>query len=200
MFYKTIIPYQSLGFAIAGLILLPGCAGYQSDPLSSLTIKHTSDKNGTVVFSHLAFTSNESIKYLGKDVLKAGYQPIQITIENNTNHNLIFSPNKISLPMVSADVVAKSVYDGTTGRAVGWGIAGLFIPIFLIPAIVDTCWSIDANKELDVDYQLKSPKEQIIKSGESLNGVVFVPFNKYRSSFTITLIDELTNEPVIIRS
>lgn len=176
-------------------IILPGCAGYNSQPLRPLaSTASIYDKKERVSISYQAFSKNESLQYLGKDVLKAGYQPIQITIYNNTQRNLLFSPTHISLPTVSADIVAKSVYDSSTQRAVGWGITGLFIPIFLIPAIVDTSWSVDANQEMEIDYKTKATKEQLISAGSSLNGVIFVPADAYKKPFTVTLTDVGTDE------
>lgn len=180
------------------LSLFSGCARYRSKPLHKLGYdQFTRSSNKDVTFSFHAFSIDESKKFLGKDVIKAGYQPVHITLVNTSSHYLSFSPDRISLPTVSAEKVAKTVYDSTAGRAVGWGIAGLIVPIFLIPAIVDSSWSYEANQQLELDYMVKGAQEKLIGPNMVLNGVIFVPVEDYKDLFTITLIDEESSEKIV---
>jgi hypothetical protein len=184
-----------LGMAVA---LLPGCAGYWSKPLKRLDPKQfIRQSNGKVLFSYKTFSKKDCERYLGKDVIKAGYQPVQISIINQTDHYVRFSPHRITLKTVPADVVAKRVYDSTASRFIGWGIASIFLPTLFIPAIVDSAWSYEANEQLDEDYAAKAGQEQLIGPGSEINGLIFVEVEDYKSSFTVTLIDEDTREQII---
>lgn len=187
----------------AALLVLSGCASYKSSPLHRLTttpVKVTEKKKDKILFSHRVYNKADCERYLGRDILVAGYQPIQLTITNQTQRNLLFSVNNISVPCVSQEVVKNLVYTSTTSRAVGYGIAGLIIAPFIVPAIVDSIWSVEANKQLDVDYSAKSSEEQTIRPGETLNGVIFVPLAEFRNTFTITLLDVENSEKVELKA
>ena len=179
------------------LMVLSGCAGYTSRSLDHLTPdQRVSHKTGKVLFRYKKFTQQDCQKYLDKNVIKAGYQPVQISIINCTDHPLRFSPSCVSLPTVSADLVAKSVYDSTSSRVIGWGIASYFVPALIIPAIVDSSWSYEANQELDKDYIVKATGEKIMAPYTELNGLIFVPVSAYKDFFVITLTDEDSHDKI----
>lgn len=135
------------------------------------------------------FTKEECVGYLGRDVISAGYKPIKITIENNTDRNLKFSPSDISLKTVQADVVAKKVYYNTTGRATGWGIAGLIMPILWVPGIVHSASSYKANQKLSDNFSAKSATDRNIAPKSSIEGLIFVAIEDYKDTFDIILSD-----------
>lgn len=183
------------------LLFIGGCAKYNSQrlrPLQPAMIAQNAQEQ--VTFNYKALSKRECRKFLGKNVIKSGYQPVQITIENDSNRTLLFSPSDISIKTVPAEIVARKVYDRTTTRIVGWGISGLFIWPFLIPAIVDPIWSCEANQKLLLDYEDKAVAETSIRPGATLNGIVFVPVEEYRNYFTITLRDNRTNDLVVCKS
>lgn len=188
-------------FAVALIVLgLSGCAGYQATSLKRLSPEfapHAHSYQG-IAFSARPFTKKDCQRYLDRDVIKAGYQPVQITVENNSGRTLIFSPDSINLPCVDAAVVASKVHTSTMGRALAWGIPGLFFlwPL-LIPAAVDSVGSSEANAELDRDFAGKGLQEAVINPGSTLNGVVFIPVSEYRDNFSVTLVDRDTREKII---
>lgn len=184
-------------------LFLSGCASYKSSPLRRLSvapIKIAEKNKDKVLFAHRVYNKADCERYLGRDVLAAGYQPIQLTITNQTQHNLLFSINNISVPCVNQEAVKNLVYTSPTSRAVGYGIAGLILAPFIVPAIVDSIWSSEANRQLDVDYDAKSSEEQTIKSGETLNGVIFVPLSEFKNTFTITLLDIKNSKKLELRA
>jgi hypothetical protein len=186
----------------AALLVLSGCASYKSLPLRRLAATQVKaiQKKEKLLFAHRVYNKADSERYLGRNILAAGYQPIQLTITNQTRRNLLFSLNNISLPCVNQEAVKNLVYTSTTARALGYGIPALFIWPFIVPAVVDSIWSSDANKQLDVDYNTKSSEEQTLKPGETLNGVIFVPLCEFRNTFTITLLDVENSEKVELRA
>jgi len=185
---------------LALAIGLAGCASYESQPLSNLTLETVlpSQKKGEIVAVAKTFDKSECKRYLDRDVIAQGYQPVQLFIQNDTDKNYIFSLNRMSLPFARSEEVADKVHTSTVGRAVGYGAAALVIWPFAIPAIVDGVKSAQANDNLDVDFSMKTARDQTIAPHSYLNKIVFVPSGQYQSQFTVTLIDQQTNEPKIL--
>ena len=182
------------------LLALTGCAAYKARPLLRLTPDGSSLKKDTIVFAHRIFNRTDCKKYLDRDVIKQGYQPIHITIVNNTDRTVYFSRNNISLVTVDADEVAQTVHTDTAGRAVGYGVGALFLFPLAIPAIVDGVGSAQANKQLDSDFDSKMLGDTMIHPGEMLNGLIFVPTESFKPDFEIRLTSTDGSEPIVLRA
>jgi hypothetical protein len=193
---KRIIGLSCLGVSILGIT---GCAKYRAKPLKNIHPEFNckTHNQSDVTFAYKPFTKDDCMEYLDRDVIKAGFQPIHIHLENNSSEPIIFSTEGISFPCVPMDVVAKKVHTSTSSRVLAWGIPGLFIWPFLIPAVVDGIGSAEANGQLDVDFAGKSVKGQIIQPRTSLDGLIFVRLNEYREPFTVTVIGQKTGDKII---
>ena len=95
------------------------------------------DSSNKVVAVSKAFSREDCERYLDRDVISEGYQPVQISILNNTDRKYYFSTGKISVPVAQPQEVAQTVHTSTVGRAVGYGVGALIVWPLLIPAIVD---------------------------------------------------------------
>ena len=132
---------STAAISIALLIILSGCGKSQlhTRPLSELHAQHAfiSSENG-IHGSYTALRSKSCANYLGRDVVSKGYQPIYITLTNNTHQTVQFSHKQISLPTTPANKVAKACHLNTAARAVGAGAPGCFfgIPSMLFGAFV----------------------------------------------------------------
>lgn len=158
------------------------------------------EKIQNVSFTAKALTKQESKGLLGKDVISAGYQPIQITLENKGNDYLKYSPEDISLKTVPAQVVAESVFSNTTGKAVGWGIAGLFLPVLWIPGIVVSARSYEANQKLAKDFKEKSYVHRVVEPNAQMKDLIFVNLKDYNDNFTVTLTNISSQEKVLCKA
>lgn len=177
----------ALGFA--------GCARYSAYPLNRLSHKaSTLEKNESISFSYKIFSRTDCKKYLDRPVIDQGYQPIQITIVNNSERYLFISKSQFTFPCVSYKEVAQTVYTSTKRRVLGYGITGLFIWPFLVPALVDGLGSSEANKKLDADFKQKSLKDQVIQPYNTATGIIFVPCESVDLEFGLALLDNNTNE------
>ena len=184
--------------ALSCVALLPACAGYKAQSLARLQPRQSVTlEDEQVLFDSHVLNKHECEKYLGANVLQAGYVPIQIAIRNQTERSLMFSPDDISLKTVPAEIVAESVHDKTTNRIFGWGIPGLFIPIFLIPAVVDSVWSVEANKKMDNDYWNKEAQERILNPNAEVQGLIFVAKQDFSKHFDVILTDIHSNERIV---
>ncbi|HBL98741.1 TPA: hypothetical protein DDZ86_03805 [Candidatus Dependentiae bacterium] len=152
------------------------------------------DNTEYVSFAHRVFSRHDCKKYLDRNVIARGYQPVHITVSNHSNRYLYFSTSHFSFPCADVECVAHSVHTSTAGRAVGYGVAGLFIWPFLIPAIVDGVGSAEANQALDADFERKSVEDQEMRPFSVLNGLFFVPVEYFTPKFSLFLVDVKTRE------
>ena len=180
-------------------ILLSGCAHYSSRPLNRLvTSVPLSSKEKSVSFAYHVFSSGDCKRHLDRNVLSKGYQPVHITLANNTNRCISFSLSNFNFPCVSADEVAKKVHTSTAARATAYGVASLFIWPFAIPAVVDGIGSHNANKKLNADFDRKALRDEVIQPFSSINGLIFVAQEHFHPDFTIRLRDARTNEEFLL--
>jgi hypothetical protein len=182
------------------LIFLSSCASYHAASLNTLSsdVVHSNswDQSDIVVVAK-AFNKGDCKRYLDRDVIAEGYQPVQLYIENNSDKNYIFSLSRVSLPCAAPEEVAEKVHTSTVGRATGYGVGALFLWPLAIPAIVDGVKSSQANDALDIDFSSKAARDQIIQSHSYFNKLLFVPTNEYQPSFNLTLMDQKSNKKTI---
>jgi hypothetical protein len=179
---------------IVGLFLITGCARYQAQPLVKAVGRNVENqkKQSSPVVAYHVFTKNDCRRYLDRNVLKKGYQPILVTFTNNTKRYFRISRENIGLSTVPAAQVARRVHTSTIGRALGYGVAGLVVWPLLIPAVVDGIRSSQANYRLDQDFARKELTEQVIGPFSTFNGIIFVPQEKFTWNFTVDVIDAET--------
>lgn len=178
------------------LIFLTGCASYNASSLNSVSIDTPAND---VVIAAKAFDIADCKKYLDRDVISKGFQPVQLYIQNNTNKSYAFSTDRVSLATAKSHDVATKVHTSTLGRVMGYGAAAwLTFGILAIPAIVDGIKSSNANQALDTDFYMKTAHSHTILPHSHLNKIIFIPANEYQSSFTVTLLDVESNTPKIL--
>ncbi|MFA6534856.1 MAG: hypothetical protein WCS92_01225 [Candidatus Babeliales bacterium] len=181
--------------SVVALGAVSGCARYSAQPLNRIKTVSPHKQDGSekpekaISLAYNVYDKWDCKKYLNRDVLAKGYQPVQITITNNSDRYINFSKENISLPTVPAADVAKRVHTSTMTRAVSYGVAGLFLWPFFIPAVVDGVKSSQANQRLDEDFAKKELADQIISPYNTINGLIFVPKNEFSRDFTVTAVD-----------
>lgn len=186
---------------LVGVVFLAGCARYKAQPLEKATLKKTRPAGErSVVFASQAFTKDDCKRYLGRNILAKGYQPVLVTITNNSKRYFRIMRANVSLPTVPACQVASRVHTSTVGRAVGYGLAGIVIWPFFVPAVVDSICSSQANYRLDHDFASKELTEHIVGPFSTLNGVIFVPKKMFDSNFTLKAIDAETEKTFVLKS
>lgn len=196
---KSTISVMASG--LSALLLVTGCASYKAGVLPSLQPEfspYSSTIDG-VTLSVKALASSDSKRILNRDILAAGYQPIQITIRNDSDNYIMFSSQGVGLPVVPPQEVAEKVHTSTVGRATAYGVAGLIVWPLLIPAVVDGVGSSKANAELDRDFEAKSVEQMVIQPYATHNGILFVPMSEYQNSFNVTLIERKTKKKFAYR-
>lgn len=181
--------------SISSALLLSGCASYRAVSLNELSsealMESCSTKtNDNIIIAAKAFDKVDCKKFLDRDVLAKGYQPVQLYIENHSDKNYLFSLDHLGLPYANPEEVARTVHTSTAGRVIAYSVPGLFLWPFIIPAVIDGLKSSEANDSLDMDFYSKTANTRIIGAGTNFNKLIFVPNREYRSHFNITLIEQ----------
>ncbi|HEV2601783.1 MAG TPA: hypothetical protein VGT41_05845 [Candidatus Babeliales bacterium] len=187
----------SIAVVIPSLILLNGCAHYRAKPLKPL-MPTTQSVEQSISFSYEVFDVDDCVRYLDRNVIAKGYQPIQITLANNTDHYFSVSTKTFSFDCLKPQEVAEKFHTNTVGRAIGYGVAGLFVWPFIIPAIVDGVGSSRSNKRLDADFSRKTFRSQVIKPHTTVNGLLFVSCDDFDENFTLTVTDQANNQYIVL--
>lgn len=198
---KNLFKFCKILPLILGIFYLSGCATYTASALSNLSadlFMNSIPKSGDIGVAARPFTKADCRRYLDRDVISEGYQPVQIFLQNNTEKKFSFSLSRINLPHASPEEVAEKVHTSTVGRAVGYGAGALLLWPLAIPAIIDGVMSYQANKALDNDFYSKAAKDQTLNPHSYINTLIFVPSSCYTNNFSIILIDQETNKPVVL--
>ncbi len=183
----------------SALLFLTGCASYEASSLSTLCQDSpiiTTHQNSDVSTSWKVFDKKDCKTFLGRDVLSKGYVPVQMTIRNNSNDPMYISPDNFNIALMPSDQVAEKVHTSTAGRVAAWGVCGLILSPFLIPAIYDGIRSSNANRSLDADYQFKSLKEHLIQPRATWSSIIFIPKKELNQRIEMFLVNDRTQEKI----
>ncbi|MES2200397.1 MAG: hypothetical protein V4489_09575 [Chlamydiota bacterium] len=158
------------------------------------TIKEFLAEEDHVKLSIKALSSEESEKYLKKDLLDIGYQPVEVTIENGSSDPYLFSPGSVDLPLVEGGKIAKRVLTAALPRSIGFKIASLFFWPLSIPGAVDSILTNKSYRKLKKQLQSKAVRSEVIAPYSSIHRVFFVLSEDYQNSFNVTLENQETLE------
>lgn len=188
----------SLLLIISTIALFTGCASYQANSLSALgpEFVRTHNEIEGVSIGCKAYTVQDCYKYLDRNVIAQGYQPVQFTFYNKSDRIYLFSTKGVSLTCANPEEVARTVHTSTAGRVTGYTIGGVILfpltsPLF-IPAIVDGIKSSNANASLDADFSEKAKNQFEIRPKSFSSTLIFVPKAHYAPIFELSLVDKKT--------
>ncbi len=174
--------------------LTTSCARYEAHPLIKLHIPEEREREEPIIISLTKLDKKKCLYHLGRDVIRKGFQPIQITVYNNSENPLILLREGIDIASKPAEVVASRVTTTTALRVVSYGAVSIFIWPFLIPAVIDGIKSFKANQELLYDYTHKSINVLEIPPYTTKAGLLFIPIHEMKQSISIEFIDRNSHE------
>jgi hypothetical protein len=169
--------------------------GYDAFPIRQAELPALEKKE--ILLTTKALNGEESKAFLGKDLIDRGYQPIQLTIQNNSPRSYILAQDKIELPTASASDVAWRVTKGTIPRGIAYKIASFFFWPFIIPSTIDSINTLKSHGDLKRDLHAKTVSHEEITPYSTVTRVIFVPKDEYRSSFQVTLVDAETGKHLV---
>ena len=191
------------------VILISGCAAYQAVSLAALDpdqVRTYPEAKGLRV-GYKVYSEKDCFDYLDRNVLAKGYQPVQLTLENQSERTYLFSVSNVRLPCADPKQVAKLVRTSTVGRVLGYGLGGLLIGISsggayaalcAVPAVVDGIKSANANARLERDFAKKANPAFHLPPGGYVKTLLFIPKAQFSPSFEMVLLDEQTKAPVVL--
>ena len=139
-----------------------------------------------------AYSRDESKAYLSRDLVKKGYQPVQVTIQNNSQNAFFLSEEGVDIEQASPGKVARRIsYEGIP-KSIALKVASFFFWPFLIPSAIDSAITLKHHFNMKSDYYAKSVKEEgeIIPPYSSVHRILFVPAEHFEEEFTLYLMDQ----------
>jgi len=193
-------------------------ARYKEFPLEDIALQISEG----VIFTHKKLNKKDCKKYLkSSKILRKGYQPVQITVMNNTERNIEISPKNFTDFHVPALEVSQTLHRNGFARGVGLAVPAVVIGIpvafgsvyagamaagmssapgavlailllpalalmspFIITAAVQGCGAESFNENIDEIYANKELKRQVLCSGQTVSGLLFIPCDKVAQDFT----------------
>lgn len=186
---------------IVAIILTSGLffsTSFVTHSFTPLTIKSedviTAYVNEGVYIQAKAYSPWESKKYLHRNINSKGYQPIQISIQNNTPVPLGLGDMSIGMPIVPPKKVSKTVLIDSIPRAIGLKVASFFFWPFMIPGAIDTIYTLKTHAKVKRDFTAKAIKnyEEIIPAYSTIHRIIFVKSQNFQDSFNLYLSNKET--------
>lgn len=186
-------------FGIMVLFLIGGCAKYRPHHLKQPADFVIEQEN--VVLKAELLSNEDCYYYFSRRAVSKGYQPVQLSVRNNSSQTYILNAENIDLPIASRETVARALRLDVAGRVIGWAIPGLFLWPFLIAAGVEGVKASDANKKLDRDFEqrvLSYNGHVTLSPGAQMNKVFFVHEDDMKYSFDVVLINKQSQQSLPI--
>lgn len=156
--------------------------------LGNAAVAFSKEANGLRV-TVKKYSTGESKEYLDRNLIRHGYQPIQVTVENNTTRSYALSQDGISQPCASPGKVANSVSKKALPRSIGLKIASFFFWPLMIPSTIDGIFMLKTHAQMKKNYSAKAVKEESeeIAPYTTVSRVLFIPKKEVKDSLTVTL-------------
>jgi len=134
-------------------------------------------------------SQKETQFYLKKDLHSHGYQPIWITIQNDTEKSYLLSEDGVDLPNSSSSQVAMRVSASSIPRSIALKVAGFFFWPFMIPSAIDGILTFHSHLNMRSSFYAKSIKEidEEVLPHSIVHRVLFVGHDQKIDSFTVYL-------------
>jgi len=157
-------------------------------------------EEGKLIVTAKAYTHEESKIYLQRDLVDRGVQPLEVTIQNNTDKKYSVTASSVDLPRIDPKKVAFKVTKSAIPRSVAWKIASFLFWPLSIPGTIDGIRTWHNHQLLKKNFNAKSFKDEVILPFSTMHRVLFVPQDKFKTNFDVTLIDIDTLRPTVIKT
>jgi hypothetical protein len=156
-------------------------------PAAALALPQPFAAPGVAIF-YKFYSAQESSRLLSRDLLRMGYQPIQISIYNDTDQTWQLAPDQVSLPSVSGNKIAKKIFKKGLWRSLIYKVGGLFFWPLMVPGVVDNIHTVISYRGAKKSLTAKGLSEELIAPYSTVHRVLYVPLDRLVSSFGLTLI------------
>lgn len=163
-------------------LFLVGCRSAGSQEIHAKP--YTKTQAGVTLHAK-AIAENECRNPYEKKALEEGYQPIEITISNNSSTDVAYTAESLKVATVSAQEIARSMTNDD--RAVTWSV-GAFL---LWPMVASAKESLE-----DVGGQLAQAVLEIVPAKQTKKGLIFIPKDEYNGVFNVTLTETKSSKKI----
>ncbi len=143
----------------------------------------------------LLYTKEDCEKYLSKDLLKKGFQPIQVIIHNNTANTYSICPSSIDMKTATAKEVITKIKIGTIPKKVGYSVAGFFLWPVSVFSTIESLVHAKSLKQLESGINAKLVRDGVIEPYTTTARIILVQKEELKKEFDIHLIDLGTLDP-----
>jgi len=180
---KFLIPI--MGFACLLLGMTSG--GIRNTPPAPSVVTNLLEREDNVKIVIKNLSSDESEKYLKRDVLDLGYRAVEVTIENGSADPYAFSESSIDLPLASAKEVAKATRKGDLPRSIALRVAGFFFSPFGIVGSIDSIMTNKSYRKARKQLESKAVREETVAPYSTIQRIFFIKSDSDKNSFTVSL-------------
>lgn len=149
-----------------------------------------------VHISAKAYDAHDCKAYLNQDLTQLGFQPLQITIQNNTDKIYGLSTRGLETKFTEGKNVAGYVTRTAIPRAIGFKVAGFFFWPFIFPSAIDTMITLKSHQRMKKDFSIKSLKdrEEWILQYSSIHRIIFLPGSQVPEEISLSLTEYQTGK------
>ena len=183
------------------LITSSGCASYRTSGAMPSTniVDYSSRQTKEGITIAVGFLDNGEIsRVFQRNMRQVGIQPVFIIIQNRGQEKLQFTREMVNWQTMFPNEAAKKCEFNVFMRVVWFSplmISALFLPI-LIPVIMNGMGATKSNAEMLSDYSEKEIKFGYIKSGEKMQGFVYLDARIEKRDLLISLLKINTGSQV----
>ena len=153
------------------------------------TTKSKQSPKESISITYKKLTKKECKKYLGNNKFnKNGFQPVQVSITNTTNHAFDFTTQHLNIPTISTEAVLKTMSAYLKDHALKLTIIGAFLFWPALIAGVVKLVRIDSSTQF-IEYNLDKTtlKNQSIAANSMISGIIFINPKSNIKNHTIIL-------------
>jgi len=189
---------------LLGCVLLIGStcyARYKSTPLKSIYQDIDISIQESISLKYQILNAGDCKKYFNaSNLITKGYQPIQIAFTNNSKFSIAISPASFSFRCAHAQDVAMNLHRNAIARGVGFGFGALIFTPLIIPALTQSLGAAQYNEDMDIDFEKKSFKNQVVPPYTTVEGVLFTDWGQFSRDFTLTVKDIYKKDAFVLSS
>ncbi len=188
---------------VTGIILSTGCGYHRPQAVLTPPTEGQEKTIEKVLVRIKPLRDFECSYYFDNRLVSRGIQPIQMSIQNDSEKYYVLNGQDISLPLLGKRDAGAVLYKNIVGRSVIWLLGtAIFWKLFLPVLLVDTLFCLQANKEIsnDISSMCINPKQKLVIAPRSkIHKVLFVSVEKYHHHMTIVLKEQESNNEIAFR-
>ena len=200
MLFACLGKFAKMSIMCFVLILLVGCGPQNTRYFPHLNRDKTisAGKNDVIVSVHM-LSHQDCDNYFGIDVIRQGYRPLMLTIENRSSDTYVLRPSYFVLPRVSGKEISRLMHYDTYRRMAWLTIPALIyfweaIPLLIVPYGF-SCKHYNDKTTRNIRKKTWGRSEVLtIAPYETVQKFIFVVNAAFASTLEIKLYNETTQK------